>query len=69
MYFQFIASILFYFYSTLTITSAATSDGGQYDLVIENSAGSKTLSVKVIILDVPGEIRNLKVKEVCLDYT
>ncbi|NXT56485.1 TITIN protein, partial [Pluvianellus socialis] len=53
--------------SKLEIRNTVHEDGGTYSLTVENPAGSKTVSVKVVVLDKPGPPRNLQVSEVRSD--
>ena len=40
------------------------TDSGEYSLILENSAGSKTASVNVVVLDTPSAPRDLKANDV-----
>ncbi|NXR59904.1 TITIN protein, partial [Rhadina sibilatrix] len=53
--------------SKLEIRNTVHEDGGMYSLTVENPAGSKTVSVKVVVLDKPGPPRNLNISDVRSD--
>jgi len=51
----------------LVVSSCDRNDAGRYELLMENSAGSKVMGVNVRVLDSPGPVQNLEVKEVRRD--
>ncbi|NXY82270.1 TITIN protein, partial [Alcedo cyanopectus] len=53
--------------SKLEIRNTVHEDGGIYSLTVENPAGSKTVSVKVVVLDKPGPPRNLQISDIRSD--
>uniref|UniRef100_H2YFD5 Titin n=1 Tax=Ciona savignyi TaxID=51511 RepID=H2YFD5_CIOSA len=56
-------------YSTLLlINDCSRNDAGRYVLTVENSSGTKTVSITVKVLDTPGPVKNLKVTEVTREH-
>ena len=51
-------------FSLLVIENCNRQDAGKYELMIENQAGSKMAHVNVKVLDSPGPVSSLGVKEV-----
>uniref|UniRef100_A0A8B9H961 Titin n=1 Tax=Astyanax mexicanus TaxID=7994 RepID=A0A8B9H961_ASTMX len=51
-------------FTSLVIGNVNRFDSGKYNLTVENSSGSKTVSVTVRVLDTPGAPQNLKISQV-----
>uniref|UniRef100_A0A3B3WW88 Titin n=1 Tax=Poecilia mexicana TaxID=48701 RepID=A0A3B3WW88_9TELE len=51
-------------YTSLVIENVNRFDSGKYNLTIENSSGSKTVTVQVRVLDTPSAPQNLKITSV-----
>lgn len=51
-------------YSLLTVRNCDRSDAGKYELLLENTSGSKSLFLNVKILDSPGVVSNLQVNDI-----
>uniref|UniRef100_H2YLF2 Titin n=1 Tax=Ciona savignyi TaxID=51511 RepID=H2YLF2_CIOSA len=52
----------------LLIEDSTRNDAGRYVLTVENSSGTKTVSITVKVLDTPGPVKNLKVTEVTREH-
>lgn len=50
-------------YSLLVIDKAKCSDAGKYELLLANAAGTKVVGISVKVLDAPGPVQNLSVKD------
>lgn len=48
-------------YTSLVIENVNRFDSGKYNLMVENSSGSKTVTVQVRVLDTPSAPQNLKI--------
>lgn len=51
-------------FTSLVIANVNRFDSGKYNLTVENSSGTKTVSVIVRVLDTPGAPQNLKISQV-----
>uniref|UniRef100_A0A8C1ZAU8 Titin n=1 Tax=Cyprinus carpio TaxID=7962 RepID=A0A8C1ZAU8_CYPCA len=51
-------------FTSLVIANVNRFDSGKYNLTVENSSGTKTVSVIVRVLDTPGAPQNLKINQV-----
>uniref|UniRef100_A0A3B4AC56 Titin n=1 Tax=Periophthalmus magnuspinnatus TaxID=409849 RepID=A0A3B4AC56_9GOBI len=51
-------------YTSLVIENVNRFDSGKYNLTVENSSGSKTVTVQVRVLDTPSAPQNLKITAV-----
>lgn len=51
-------------YSLLIVNNCKFSDAGKYELLLANSAGTKVVTIGVKVLDSPGPVQNLTVKDV-----
>ena len=51
-------------YTSLVIENVNRFDSGKYNLTVENSSGSKTVTVQVRVLDTPSAPQNLKINGV-----
>lgn len=51
-------------YTSLVIENVNRFDSGKYNLIVENSSGSKTATVQVRVLDTPSAPQNLKIAAV-----
>ena len=47
--------------SSLKVNRAIQTDAGEYQAVLQNKFGKDTFNIKVIVLDKPGPIQDLKV--------
>lgn len=54
-------------YTSLIIENVNRFDSGKYNLTVENSSGSKTVTVQVRVLDTPSAPQNLKITAVTKD--
>lgn len=54
-------------YTSLVIENVNRFDSGKYNLTVENSSGSKTVTVQVRVLDTPSAPQNLKITAVTKD--
>ena len=54
--------------SSLLINNCSRKDAGKYSLTVENTSGSKFVSITVKVMDTPGQVKDLKVVEVTQEY-
>ena len=54
--------------SSLLISNCNREDAGKYTLTVENTSGSKSVSIAVKVMDTPGKVKHLKVVEVTREY-
>ena len=54
--------------SSLLINHCSREDAGRYLMIVENSSGSKTVTISVKVLDTPGPVKELKVMEVTREH-
>lgn len=54
-------------FTSLVVGNVNRFDSGKYNLTVENSSGSKTVTVTVRVLDTPGAPQNLQISKVTRD--